>query len=397
MAGQVPLEKDALTRAEIELQLERAREAFTGSPDSETARYAYANLLYQSGVFWQAWEIAKPFAEGAPAHEASVGAAGGIAGKTAGSLSEGTGLAARLAFLLAKYETAERLYKAVAAGATDDDAARVRALLGLMFTWCEQDDFTSIRALEFPGGVQFPLHQAIKQFRGEPYQLRWSREDRVSVVPFVMTDPLPLLMAELNGVPTALFFDTGADTLIVDSDVARAFGVEATATGKGPFGGGLVADFGYGQVESLMLADVELRNVPIMILPVKRLSGVYQDRGVILGGAVGTAMLRQFLATLDYKRGRMVLRERSAAGKQKLDAALAGKSTVEVPFVLDYTHLMMVRGSLHGKAGLTAFVDSGLAMEDCKFTVPPHTLSYLGIPEPERTYVHPVGGGGGSW
>lgn len=119
-----------------------------------------------------------------------------------------------------------------------------------------------------------------------------------------------------------------------------------------------------GQVNSLRLGAAQLTNVPITILPIKRLSSVFWDRGVILGGAIGTAMLRQFLATLDYGQGRLILRERSPKGRQQFQTAIDQKSTVEVPFVLEYTHLMTVRGSLNDKRGLTAFVDSGLRPQD---------------------------------
>ena len=82
--------------------------------------------------------------------------------------------------------------------------------------------------------------------------------------------------------------------------------------------------------------------------------------------------------------------------RESLLAGQEGKKVVEVPFVLEYTHLMMARGSLNGIQGLTAFVDSGLASE-AKLTAPLQTLQYLNIPIPERTTTDPVGGGGGVW
>jgi hypothetical protein len=366
------------TRATIITETEHARTVFSSSPDNSDVRYTYANLLYQGGDFWKAWEVAEEFSK-----------------EPVSSIRERM-LAARLAFLLGKYAVAERLYKELVAATQNDPSTQVTAHVDLMFTYYEQDKFDAIKALKFPEGVDLPQYKAITTFEGQPYQLDWHSEDRTSIVPFVMTDPVPLLMVEVNRVPIAVFFDTGGDLLIIDPDIASALGVEATAAAKGPFGGGQEAEFGFGQVTSLKLIDVTINNVPVMILPTKRFSDIYKGKGIVLGGVIGTSMLRQFLATLDYGNGQLILRERSAAGLKRLRAAQRGKEIVEIPFVLDYTHLMMARGSLNEKVNLTTFVDSGLAHE-AKFTAPIQTLEYAGIPIPERNYVDPIGGGGGVW
>jgi len=107
--------------------------------------------------------------------------------------------------------------------------------------------------------------------------------------------------------------------------------------------------------------------------------------------------MRQFLSTIDYKNGRMILRERTAEHAGKLREELKGRIAAEVPFVLDATHVMIARGSLNGKDGLTFFVDSGLAGKAC-FSAPIQTLHYVGIPVPEtKIDKESVGGGGGTW
>jgi len=366
------------TRTDIMAEMGRAQAAFDAAPDNAEARYLYAHLLYISGEFWKAWEVAKVFS---PEINPSLKAQAFVA---------------RLAFLLGDYAAAERLYGALVTSAKSDPSAYISALVGLMFTDYVQNKFDAIKALPFPAGVALPQHKAITAFEGQPYTLDWSTNDKVAIVPFVMTDPVPLLMVEVNRVPIAVFFDTGADTLIIDPDIAEALGVEITLSTKGPFGGGLEAEFGFGQVASLKLGDVMIGNVPVTILPSKRFSGIYKNKGIILGGVVGTAMLRQFLATVDYEHGQFVLRERRASSLESLRQSQRQKETVEVPFVLDYPHVMMTRGGLNDRDGLTLFVDSGLAL-DAKFTAPLQTLAYLGIPVPEVKETDFVGGGGGVW
>ena len=117
----------------------------------------------------------------------------------------------------------------------------------------------------------------------------------------------------------------------------------------------------------------------------------------LLGGFIGTAALRQFVSTIDYKNGRIILREKTKRNTRELRAELKGRIAAEIPFVLKMSHCMMARGGLNDKQGLTFFVDSGLASE-AVISAPIQTLNYLGIPVPEKK-IDPngVGGGGGVW
>ncbi len=271
------------------------------------------------------------------------------------------------------------------------------AKVGLMFSYYQTDRFDKIKELEFPPGVMLPNVEAIKAFEENPYQKEWHSEDKVSTIPFLMTDPLPLLEIEFNGVPVIVFFDTGADTFILDNEIASAMGIEWDVKAMGSFGGGKKSEFGFGKVDSVKLGDVTLKQVPIVILPTKRFSKGFEDGKYTIGGAIGTAALRQFLSTIDYKNGRMILRERTAENLTKLREELKGRIAAEMPFVLDATHMMMARGSLNGKDGLTFFVDSGLAGKVC-FAAPIQTLQYVGIPVPEtKIDEESIGGGGGKW
>ena len=212
-----------------------------------------------------------------------------------------------------------------------------------------------------------------------------------------MTDPLPVMTVELNGTPVTVFLDTGGDVFILDDELAAEFGIDAVATAKGTFGGGRQADLGLGKVDALRIGTVTLENVPIMTLATKRFSPLFADGERPIGGIITTGVLRQFLATVDYEQAQLLLRERSDKGRAQLTGFLDGKRIVEVPFALDATHLMMARGGLDDRDGLTFFVDSGLASE-AAFAAPLQTLQLAGIPVPE-THVPEdgVGGGGGVW
>lgn len=197
----------------------------------------------------------------------------------------------------------------------------------------------------------------------------------------------------MEGIPLQVFFDTGADLLILDEEIAARLGIESLARATGSFGGGLPAPVGFGKVKHIALGAVSVHDVPVMILPTKRFS---MDGGKhIVGGILGTALMRQFLGTLDYRNERLVLRERGPEASAARRRELASRLAAEVPFVLDATHLLFARGKLDDAKDLTFFVDSGLASE-AAFSAPPQTLEAAGIPIPEVAVKDgSVGGGGG--
>jgi hypothetical protein len=112
---------------------------------------------------------------------------------------------------------------------------------------------------------------------------------------------------------------------------------------------------------------------------------------------VGTSVLRQFLSTMDYPHGKLVLRERSEESARILRDEVTGRVVDDIPFYLQGTHFLLAHGSLNGYKGLLFHIDSGLA-GDAAFGAPRETLEYVGIPIPD-TEVHEgsVGGGGGGF
>ncbi|UCC39747.1 MAG: aspartyl protease family protein [Candidatus Aminicenantes bacterium] len=371
--------KGEKTRADILAEIKKTEPEFKKNPGDKEIRFKYGNLLYQSGEFWKARDvIALLVQDSKPSDEA-------------------LSVAAKLEYLIGNYSEAEKLYKRLVEAKAGDMSGQVMANVGLMFTYYQMDRFNKIKELEFPPGVKLPNVEAIKRFEENPYQKEWHSEEKVSIIQFLMTDSLPVLEIEFNGLPVIVFFDTGADTFILDNEIASALGIEWSAKATGSFGGGKTSEIGFGKVDSVKLGDVTLKQVPIIILPTKRFSKAFEEGKYTIGGAIGTAAMRQFLSTIDYKNGRMILQERIKENARKLQEELKGRIAAEVPFVLDATHMMMTRGGLNDKDGLTFFVDSGLEGEAC-FTAPIQTLNYVGIPVPEtKIDKESVGGGGGKW
>jgi hypothetical protein len=371
--------KKERTRGDVQTAIAAAEQALDKAPGDAKAREQLARLVFESGDFWRAAELIKPAANKAEATPAEIL------------------LAAEIEYLLGHYSESERLSRQVLDHAAADSAARAMAMIRLGFVHYQTNRFDRFRDLNFPRGVQFPADKVIRGFEGPPYQVTWPADARQSEIPFSATDPLPALKVSYDGRPVDVLFDTGADMCIVDSQLAAELGIKEQGWTIGGFGGGKLGRMGYGKLRSVELGGVTLRDVPVWILPTRRFSSIYPGGKLSIDGIVGTALVRQFLATLDYQRAKLVLRERSPRARQRLRTELAGRVAAEVPFVLAGTHWMMASGSLDGREGLTFFVDSGLA-SDAAFSAPPQTLRYLGIAEPEQK-LDPgsAGGGGGPW
>lgn len=372
-------QKEEKTRADIQEEIGQIEIKFKDNPGDKEIRFEYGKLLYQSGDFSQARDVFEPLVKDP---EPSVDA---------------LSIAAELEYLLANYKKAEKLYKHLIELKKEDTAGQVMAKVGLVLTYYQTNQYRKAKEIEFPPGVKLPNWELMKSFEESPYQKEWHNEEKVSIVPFLMTDPLPILTLEFNEVPVHVVFDTGADTFILDNEVAAEMGIEWVSKAVGSFGGGKKSEVGFGKVERVRMGDITLKQVPIAILPTKRFSAGFEGGKYTLGGFIGTAALKQFLSTLDYKNGWLILRERTNENVAKLKEELEGRIAAEVPFVLKATHFMMARGSLNDKDGLTFFVDSGLASAAC-FSAPVQTLEYVGIPVPEKkVHEDSIGGGGGKW
>ncbi len=368
--------QDSRSRTDLLRELALAERAAAAPAATDAIRVAHARLLYQAGEFWRARDLLQALAAGASAPV------------------EAVELAARLEFLTGDYQAADHLFDRAMAAHEGTPSKRVGAMVGKFLSLYQRNRFQDIGALQFPAGVQIPNVTLARQFDQAPYQIDWPAGPRRIEIPFKATDPLPQLGIEVNGVPLNVLFDTGGDILILDDEVARSLGVVPVATAKGEFGGGLSGAIGFGKVDRMTVGGVTIRQVPVMTMPARRFT---MNPAIPISGIVGTALMRQFLGTVDYRRGSLVLRERTSASAEAVRRELAGRLAAEVPFVLDATHQMYARVGVDDRDGLTFFIDSGLAM-DAVVALPPQTLEYLGIPKPKMEIPkESVGGGGGKF
>jgi hypothetical protein len=291
---------------------------------------------------------------------------------------EGAREAGRIALEEGRLAEARRLLERALAEAPDDTG--VRADLG--WALYRSNDFAAAAEAFAPLPQQEAFVEKLRSFaEAPPYEIRGPDETELL---FLQTDPLPVVPIAVQGRRAYAFIDTGGAELILDTEFAAEVGATVFGNQDGRFAGGRRAAVGQGRVESVALGDIELSRVPVHILPTRRFSGITEGRHT-LDAVIGTNLLAQFRATLDYPGARLVLERPESAGK-----AVEG---TEVAFTMLRDHYMLSNeGWLNGVGPLRFFVDSGLA--GGAFTCPARTLALAGIAVPEAT-GEGLGGGGG--
>ena len=217
-----------------------------------------------------------------------------------------------------------------------------------------QDQFD--RAADLLGKLERTAMQAkLKSFEGLiPYDAERLTEVRV---PFVTIEPLPIVQVRINDSDPAYFFiDTGAAEVVVDAEFAKEIGLEARGWER-------VSEtvlLGHARVETLVLGDLIVRNVPVDLLDVRQFSDTVFG-GMQIDGTIGTVFLYHFLSTLDYPNAELILRPRTDEALEAFEAQARTQQAIVTPFWMAGDHFMLANGTINGSDPLLFLVDTGLA------------------------------------
>jgi predicted aspartyl protease len=303
----------------------------------------------------------------------------------AGNDAKGWRLRGRIALLGNRLDDAEKWLTRALELAPEDNATRML----LAEAYCRRDDFARAAPLYRAAGREARAKQLESLGGGLPYQFEGKPE--VTHLDFVRTDPLPVVRPRVNGSAEANFIiDTGGGELILDTEFAKTLGVTNFGEESGEFGGGKRAPVGHGRVDALTLGEFVVRNVPVSLLPTRRLGAAAGGKQV--DGILGTVLLYHFLPTLDYPGRRLTLqrRQRAVSAGHAVKAPAAEGHTV--PFWMSGDHYMVAQGTVNGSKPMLFFVDTGLA--GAAFTCPESTANEAGIKPIKALEREGVGGGG---
>jgi predicted aspartyl protease len=235
------------------------------------------------------------------------------------------------------------------------DAAQAKEFLGEVFY--RRDEFLKAAPLFRAAGKKGRASKLASFKDLTPYEVKGPGQS--TRVKFVQTEPLPLVHVRVNGGKEVVFFlDTGASEVFLDGEFARELGIKQFGVEEGTFAGGKKASGAHGRIDSLKLGDWDIKNVPVGILNLRPLSKLLGGKRI--DGVLGTVLFYHFLTTLDYPKGELVLRRKTADNLRQLEKAQAGKA-VAVPFWMAGDHYMVAWGRIAKGPSVLFFVDTGLA------------------------------------
>ena len=301
----------------------------------------------------------------------------------------------RIALLSNRLEDAQKWFEQAIVLRPGDDDAKVM----LAEAFYRRDDFQ--RAAAALKGVdvttnkliieQYPTLNVAKleSFKGQtPYAVQG--DGQTMRLKFLKAEPLPLVSVRVNGGEEATFFiDTGGSEVALDTEFAKELGLPNFGEVQGTFSGGEHANVGQSRIESLAVGDWTINNLPIATLALRQLSAGFGVKRI--DGCIGTTLLYHFLATLDYPRGELVLRRKTAQSREEFAAISAAKS-VAVPFWMASDHFMVGWGQVETIPPALLFVDTGLAGAGVKLAE--LAIKEAGIKLEEDKAYEGAGGGG---
>jgi hypothetical protein len=179
----------------------------------------------------------------------------------------------------------------------------------LAVAYVRQDDFRNAGAVYHLIGEAILAKKYEALARVVAYSSNVGSEE--IAVPFEFLDPVPVVAGSVNGKRALFAIDTLTDQLTLSRTFARRAGIEAIGLrGSGSFDEATAAEVGLGRVT--------VTNVPI------HLGDPFDTGRQAVDGVVGLQFLMHFDFTLDYRRGRLVLRKAGGALPGGQPAFIAG-------------------------------------------------------------------------
>jgi hypothetical protein len=208
-------------------------------------------------------------------------------------------------------------------------------------------------------------------------------------IPWIRKDPLPVVGAQINGLPVNLVLDTAAGDLVLDERFASTAGVRFGAPDVSHFAGGLAAPVRYGHAGELRLGRLEIEDLPVQIMALEdTFAPFFVD--IPIHGVLGTAVMSRFTTTLDYRNGRLRLVAPSA-GPPPCGPVPEREGSA---FWIAEHHFLIVGGTMAGVDRPLLVLDSAMAGTD--FAVPEAVARAAAMETRSERHTDVGMGGGGA-
>jgi len=183
-----------------------------------------------------------------------------------------------------------------------------------------------------------------------PPQIRFLSGKSSLAIPFETSNNLILLQASINdSAPMRFILDTGADSTVIDTGVAKVLGLQPASkiVGTGSAGNAEALIF---KGITLRLPNIEASNQTVAALPLDFLS---PSLGVKISGIIGNDIIKSFVVEVDYASALISLYEPSSFVYSGTGDVVSITFQEELPFVQG--SVVIGGRTIHGKFEL----DSG--------------------------------------
>jgi tetratricopeptide (TPR) repeat protein len=156
----------------------------------------------------------------------------------------------------------------------------------------------------------------------------------VATIQFDLIGNRPFLNVMVNGKgPFRFVLDTGASFSLISAEAARKLGVERLAQGGDgrAVGGGGTFPLVYGLLDSVTIGNARIERVPVYIRTIHQAPDAPSEQ--YYDGYFGLSLLSNYLMTLDYKQGTLILDRRPP----KPEAEVSANETGAIPISLRTT------------------------------------------------------------
>lgn len=183
-----------------------------------------------------------------------------------------------------------------------------------------------------------------------------------------ITRPQPntlAVKATINGHAAILILDTGwsGHGITVDSESAGMLKTPLTSadTHTESLSGKKLSGYKKGVVDTVMLGNVEMHQVPVSVTSIGGLHDAGVRRRISANGFLSAGFLRTCSAVIDLHNLRLYLRPPGTGHRAVLGAALHAAGLAEIPFSITGNALALVNAEINGATG-TMLVDTGKAL-----------------------------------
>ncbi len=247
-------------------------------------------------------------------------------------------------------------------------------------------DLTAALAIDPSNAIAKRRLAAIAQREGTPGAFVVDMHGLREVdVPFISLDPLPTIHVTVNGHPLTLFLDTGAPSIGLSPEAAKAVGATVVPAGQGVFAGGKM-----GGVSTTTLDRVEVGGITVSSMPADVIDGMSAPGADHIDGAIGTEFLDKFLSTIDYRRKLLVLRP--ATDSPSFEAAAQARGANLLPMWLVGDHFIFARGRVNDGPDSLFNIDTGGGGIGVQLTKSALDASHV---TPDAAHAQSFTGGGG--